>query len=195
MIANLIAVFCLTLLCVSQATSFTFSSIAGKRGELKMIAKVPKNLAEDYASSASMKNRGSTVLRAGSFDDIKASEDTGVGSGAFNRYNALLDKYPLATKMTTSSVLGGLSDVLVQIMSHKAVDQPFKLDLQRVAVFTAVCGLYFAPVVDAWFTFLAKIPFPSQLSENGKVLAMLVVDQTVGAALVTGGFFYAFEMV
>jgi len=160
-----------------------------------MIAKVPKDLAEDYASTASMKNRGSTVLGAGSFDDIKASEDTGVVSGAFNRYNALLDKYPLATKITTSSVLGGLSDVLVQTMSHKAIDQPFKLDLQRVAVFTAVCGLYFAPVVDAWFTFLAKIPFPTQLSENGKVLAMLVVDQTVGAALVTGGFFYAFEMV
>lgn len=194
MIANLIAVFCLTLLCVSQATSFAFSSIADKRGEFKMIAKVPKDLPEGYASTAaSMK--GFALLRAGSFDDIKAGVDSGVVSSGFNRYNALLDKYPLATKMTTSAVLGGLSDVLVQTMSHKVVDKPFQLDFQRAAVFTAVCGLYFAPVVDAWFTFLAKIPFPAQLSDNGKVLAMLVVDQTVGAALVTGGFFYAFEMV
>eukprot|EP00598_Pedospumella_elongata_P010764 CAMPEP_0184990462 /NCGR_PEP_ID=MMETSP1098-20130426/32563_1 /TAXON_ID=89044 /ORGANISM="Spumella elongata, Strain CCAP 955/1" /LENGTH=236 /DNA_ID=CAMNT_0027515661 /DNA_START=122 /DNA_END=832 /DNA_ORIENTATION=+ len=159
-----------------------------------MIAKVPKDLPEGYASTAAPM-KGFALLRAGSFDDIKAGGDSGgVVSGGFNRYNALLDKYPLATKMTTSAVLGGLSDVLVQTMSHKAIDQSFKLDFQRVLVFTTVCGLYFAPVVDAWFTFLAKIPFPAQLSDNGKVLAMLVVDQTVGAALVTGGFFYAFEL-
>lgn len=196
MIANLIAVFCFTLLCLSQGTSFTFSAIASKHGDVKMTAKVPKISHELTSSTALLKkNRGFTVLRAGSFDeDIKVGEDSGVVNGVFNRYNALLETHPLATKMLTSGVLGGLSDVLVQTMSHNAVNSPFELDLHRVAVFTAVCGLYFAPVVDAWFNFLAKIPFPTQLSDTGKVLAMLAVDQTIGAAIVTGGFFYAFEM-
>lgn len=141
------------------------------------------------------KNEGFTVIRAGSFDEVKAGGSFGVLNGVFNRYNGILEKYPLSTKIVTSGVLGGLSDVLVQTMSHRTIDKPFQLDLHRVAVFTAVCGLYFAPVVNAWFTFLARLPFPAQLSDTAKVLAMLVVDQTVGAVIVNGGFFYAFETV
>lgn len=193
MIANLITVLCFAFVFLSPVTGFSFHSIAGRSGEVKMNAKLPKDMHEAYA--AKMKNIGGTaVLRAGSFEDIK-EDSSGVVNGVFNKYNSLLEKYPLSTKMMTASVLGGLSDVLVQTMSHKAADKPFQLDLQRVAVFTAVCGMYFAPVVNAWFTFLSKLPFPPQLSDTGKVLAMLVVDQTIGAAIVTGGFFYAFEMV
>jgi hypothetical protein len=79
-------------------------------------------------------------------------------------------------------------------MKHN-LDEAFPFDFRRLLVFTAVCGLYFGPVVNAWFSFLTKIPFPAQLSDTSKVMAMVAIDQTVGAVIVTSGFFYAFELV
>lgn len=108
-------------------------------------------------------------------------------------YNFQLEKRPLTTKVVSAGLIGAFSDILTQLLVQR--NAKAAIDVRRLAVFTSVCAFYFAPVVDAWFTFLAKVPFPKELSENGKALAMVGVDQTVGAALVTSGFFFALELV
>lgn len=122
-----------------------------------------------------------------------ASDGTGLASGAFKWYNNKLEKHPMVTKIVSSGVIGGMSDLLIQALSNKGALGGF--DLRRSLVFSVVCAFYFAPVVNAWFTLLSKIPFPAQLSDTGKVIGMVAIDQTVGNAIVSAGFFYAFEIV
>jgi hypothetical protein len=46
-----------------------------------------------------------------------------------------------------------------------------------------------------WFGWLNELPYPAAWSENIKALAMMALDQTIGATVITIGFFFAFEMV
>lgn len=123
-----------------------------------------------------------------------ASDGTGLANGAFKWYNNKLEKHPMVTKVVSSGLIGGLSDLLIQALAaRKGAFGGF--DLRRSLVFSVVCAFYFAPVVNAWFTLLSKIQFPAQLSDTGKVIGMVAIDQTVGNAIVSTGFFYAFEIV
>jgi hypothetical protein len=115
---------------------------------------------------------------------------------ALGWYNYQLEKRPMVTKVVSSGLIGALSDILTQLYLQRNLKGGLAaLDLRRVAVFTSVCALYFAPVIDAWFGFLSRIRFPKQFSDTGKAVGMVAIDQTLGAALVTSGFFYAFELV
>jgi hypothetical protein len=112
-------------------------------------------------------------------------------------YNKMLAQYPLPTKILSSATIGAVSDLLLQVLSNKSSPRNLlaSLDLRRTLVFFTVCGLYFAPVISFWFDLLSRIPFPKEFSNTGKVISMLTIDQTIGAAAVTTGFFYAFELV
>jgi hypothetical protein len=115
---------------------------------------------------------------------------------ALGWYNYQLEKRPMVTKVVSSGLIGALSDVLTQMYLQRNLKGGLAaLDLRRIAVFSSVCALYFAPVIDAWFGFLSRIRFPKHWSDTGKAVGMVAIDQTVGAALVTSGFFYAFELV
>lgn len=105
------------------------------------------------------------------------------------KYNQCLTDYPILTKVVSSVMIGGIGDILIQIMSQQS------LDYRRLLVFTAVAGLYFAPVIDIWFSWLNSLPLSSEYSGNKRAFIMLLIDQTVGSILVNGGFFVAFELV
>ena len=66
-------------------------------------------------------------------------------------------------------------------------------DVKRFVEFTTVAAIYFAPVIHCWFNFLASLPLP--VNKLAKASIMIVIDQTVGAVVVTTGFFYVLEAV
>lgn len=106
-------------------------------------------------------------------------------------YTYQLEKRPTTTKVVTSGIIAAVGDILSQVLLNPGA----VLDFRRVAVFGTIGALYFAPVIDAWFTFLGKLPIPRNWSDTARAAAMTLVDQTVGAVIITSGFFYAFEAV
>lgn len=126
----------------------------------------------------------------------KSSKDAGAilfFSSLLKSYSSLLDKFPYPTKMVTSAFIGALGDYLVQTFEARKTKKA--LDLRRVAVFATVCGLYIAPVIHVWFEYLNVMPFLTNMGKYSKAFAMMFVDQSVGATVITLGFFYAFEAV
>ena len=103
-------------------------------------------------------------------------------------YSSILEKHPYVVKIVTSGIIGGTGDILIQ--SYQG--NPF--DFRRLSVFTLVAGFYIAPVIHIWFNWLNSMPLPKNLNKVSKALAMMFVDQTVGATFITAGFFYAFEL-
>ena len=108
-------------------------------------------------------------------------------------YTNMLEKSPYPTKMVTSAIIGALGDYLVQTYEARKSRKP--LDLRRILVFATVCGIYIAPVIHVWFEYLNKMPFLADLGKYSKAFAMMFVDQSVGATVITLGFFFAFEAV
>lgn len=109
-------------------------------------------------------------------------------------YSNLLTKHPYATKIVSSGFIGGLGDVLIQLYEGRAKGDAFAFDYRRLAVFTAVTAFYIAPVIHVWFNMLAAMPMPAGAGNVLKAALMMVADQTVGATVITVGFFYAFEL-
>lgn len=112
-------------------------------------------------------------------------------------YNSLLEKYPYRTKFISSGIVGGTGDILIQyVTSHawEAGSSGFVLDIRRLSVFTAVAAFYIAPVINIWFNWLNSLPYPKNFNNFSKALAMMVADQTIGATVITAGFFFAFEL-
>jgi hypothetical protein len=110
-----------------------------------------------------------------------------------DKYTGLLNTHPYATKIVSSFIVGGLGDVLVQAYEGRTTKKP--IDLRRLLVFSSVTGIYIAPIINLWFNYLATMPFLATMSNLKKALWMMFVDQTVGATIITIGFFFAFEMV
>lgn len=123
-------------------------------------------------------------------------------------YNLQLEKNPYMTKMITSAIVGGLGDVLIQLLGNP--DSVKELDFRRTSVMMLVGGLYVAPLMHNWFNLLSKMPLPQLMSPFGissyiviillisyvgKALLMMITDQTVGAPMVISGFFMAHEIV
>jgi hypothetical protein len=130
------------------------------------------------------KQQGANVKAAGSLRFL---------TGLLDSYTNLLIAHPYPTKMISSAIVGGLGDVLIQSYEARKTKKP--IDLRRLLVFSSVCSLYMAPVINVWFNFLASLPFLASMSNLKKALWQIFIDQTVGATLITVGFFFAFEMV
>ena len=129
-------------------------------------------------------------------DDDKKSKQAGIFfflSSILKSYTNLLEKSPYPTKMVTSAIIGALGDYLVQSYEGRKLKK--SIDLRRVIVFATVCGLYIAPVIHIWFEYLNTMPFLLKLGKYSKAFAMMFVDQSVGATVITLGFFFAFEAV
>lgn len=108
-------------------------------------------------------------------------------------YSSIMDKFPFRTKIISSMIIGMLGDFLIQ--KYESVSLKKAFDYRRFLIFGTVTGLYMAPALTAWYETLNAIPFLSKLGNIQKVLAMLFVDQSVGAIVITIGFFFAFEAV
>ena len=109
-------------------------------------------------------------------------------------YSTLIESHTLPTKIISSAIVGCLGDTFIQkFESRKTPGKPF--DFRRLVVFALVCGLYIAPVVHCWFDYLSKISMFQSMSNTSKAFAMMLVDQSVGAIIITSGFFFAFELV
>lgn len=191
---NLLFVAAFAVFAIGGCSSFALTPVNAKF----IVGSVGKNAASHLpkdSSIASASGRFKGNIQAFDHEDKTLVQNSHVFSTLFDRYNNMLDKFPLTTKIVSSGVLGAISDVIIQSLSHRSLDKAFELDYRRLLVFTTVCGLYFAPVVDGWFTLLSKIPLPAQLSGTSKAVAMVVLDQTLGALIVTSGFFFAFELV
>lgn len=139
---------------------------------------------------------GDDKINSGDDFNEKSNKDAGAVlffSSLLKSYTSLLDKSPYPTKMVTSAFIGALGDYLVQ--SFEARKTKKAIDLRRVVVFATVCGLYIAPVIHIWFEYLNVMPFLTNMGKYSKAFAMMFVDQSVGATVITLGFFYAFEAV
>jgi hypothetical protein len=139
---------------------------------------------------------GQNDINFGNGDDDKKSKQAGIFfflSSILKSYTNLLEKSPYPTKMVTSAIIGALGDYLVQSYEGRKLKKA--IDLRRVIVFATVCGLYIAPVIHIWFEYLNTMPFLLKLGKYSKAFAMMFVDQSVGATVITLGFFFAFEAV
>lgn len=112
-------------------------------------------------------------------------------------YNHMLTTRIYLTKMVTSGLVGGLGDVLIQLINCYNAKKPFVIDMRRLIVFSSVAAIYIAPVIHIWFDFLEKMNLPPAIKQSAtmKSLVMILLDQTFGAVVVSAGFFYAFELV
>ena len=81
----------------------------------------------------------------------------------------------------------------MQQFQRRNTDKPF--DYRRLGVFSSVAGFYIAPVINVWFNWLNSIAMPASFNNIGKALVQMAIDQTVGATVITAGFFFAFELV
>lgn len=119
------------------------------------------------------------------------------GQSFLSWYNHMLHTKTYLTKIVTSGLVGGLGDVLIQLVTCYRAKKPFVIDIRRLVVFISVAAIYIAPVIHVWFDYLEKMPLPPAIKESPlkKSLAMILLDQTFGAVVISAGFFYAFELV
>ncbi len=116
---------------------------------------------------------------------------------AYN-YSRYLDTHPLTTKALTATALAAVGDILCQ--AYEISDENSKkmaFDFKRTVVFASVAAVYGTPVQHYWFNFLHGLKLPELLAKNQyvKAVALMLVDQTVGAPIATAGFYVVFEMV
>jgi hypothetical protein len=118
------------------------------------------------------------------------------GQSFLSWYNHMLNTKTYLTKIVTSGLVGGLGDVLIQLVTCYRAKKPYVIDMRRLIVFSSVAAIYIAPVIHVWFDYLEKMPLPPAIKESPlkKSLVMILLDQTFGAVVVSAGFFYAFEL-
>lgn len=120
---------------------------------------------------------------------------------AWNEYEKHLIARPLLTKVVTSGCISFLGDIFCQFLSGAGLGFG-SFSLQRTAVYTAIGTLWIPIAVSYWFAFLERLaesPVARKLisgnrflgSKLRKVLFQLAIDQTLGSALVNGGFLLA----
>ncbi|KAJ1430954.1 hypothetical protein B484DRAFT_448619 [Ochromonadaceae sp. CCMP2298] len=201
----------ISLAAVSRADAFRAPPQSRRRNNAKLSRDAGKGKAVTSVPRVDLRLFDNGRLGAGGgggrdgndFSLSASGEDTPAGSGSgvgilaffkslFDAYNRILSKHPIATKILSSGIIGGLGDLLVQAININK--KGGAIDFRRVAVFTSVCGFYIAPVIDLWFQWLNTLAFPAVLGETGKVLTTLFIDQTLGAVTINAGFFLAFEL-
>lgn len=198
------------LLCVfivlysAVVQSFPFfnarSNIAHRRGSLQNPAVKKPTLGRKPESRVSAGGGGGsgsdkpptdigTVI--GERNDIAQEKNT--FKRLFDSYNRALLSHPYITKIISSAIVGGLGDLIIQLWLPYQKGLTPKFDLRRFAVFSFVAGFYIAPTIHVWFDYLNAFPVPSDFSRVAKALVMIFLDQTIGAVVINGGFFFAFE--
>ena len=122
---------------------------------------------------------------------ILHKNDFSLQNSVFVEYgNLLKSKKAIPTKMLTSGIIGALGDVILQSM----IEKRRKFDTRKLLVFVLVNVFYIGPVTHFWFKLLEMIT--SQVkSKFMKATVQVVVDQTIGAFVITGGFFAFFEVI
>lgn len=105
-------------------------------------------------------------------------------------YSDKLVRFPYATKIISSAVVGGAGDLLIQLLNQKKGLGIF--NFRRWLVFTAVSGFYIAPAIHLWFNYLGYLVLPASLGKFGVAFVQMLLDQTFGAVVINAGFFYAF---
>jgi hypothetical protein len=119
---------------------------------------------------------------------IENSNSKNIFAKALKAYSNQLIKRPYITKIISSAIVGGTGDLLIQLFSKGSVD------FRRWIVFTTVAGFYIAPSIHVWFNWLGNLPIPPRYGKVNIALIQMVLDQTIGAVIINGGFFYAFEL-
>lgn len=108
---------------------------------------------------------------------------------AFTWYSNELTEHPIITKVLTSMLLGLFGDFCCQKLEGKK-----KNDIHRLFIFSLIQGLYVAPAVHYWFSYLSNLAF-LPVAKVQRALTMMAIDQTVGALTITVGLFFVFEFV
>ena len=100
-------------------------------------------------------------------------------------YGSMLGKYPLATKMVTSGVLGFLGDGICQQFEGK------EFSLKRCATFGAVGAFYIGPMLHMNYSYILPYLVPEVAGASAGMLAVkkLMFDQFGFAPICTIGFF------
>jgi len=95
------------------------------------------------------------------------------------RYDGLLLRQPVLTKMATSGSVAGSGNVLSQVF----IEKNDKIDIWRLARFTFLGTVLVAPTLHFWYGFLAR---------RVQTLSLRVAaDQTLFAPVFIGIFFHA----
>lgn len=141
-------------------------------------------------SCSSSKIKSISALSSNDSVIITANADIKSSNSLINSYSRQLERHPYRTKMLSSAFVGGVGDFLIQTLQKKLG----VIDMRRWLVFTSVAGFYIAPAIHLWFNWLATLPFPSKYGKDKVALIQLFLDQTLGAVIINGGFFYAFEL-
>ena len=124
---------------------------------------------------------------------LRSAQDFSLQSNLFVEYgNLLKSNNAIPTKMITSGLIAAIGDVIQQVFIKEQASRKF--DFRRLLVFMLVNIFYIGPVSHFWFKLLESIT--SQLtSKLSKATVQVVVDQTLGAFFITGGFLATFEVI
>jgi hypothetical protein len=101
----------------------------------------------------------------------------------------------------TAGAIAVIGDIIVQLadLSSKIelTDVVQSINLRRLAEFFVVNAVFIAPALHIWFDQLSKLSIPKFAASNIylKTAYQILIDQTVGAAWITTGFFIVYETV
>ncbi|KAH9110448.1 hypothetical protein LEN26_003378 [Aphanomyces euteiches] len=74
-------------------------------------------------------------------------------SSAWAAYSRLLARYPLLTKTLSSGAIAGIGDVVSQL----GIEDAETFDVRRLVIFTAVGGVYIAPLLHVSYGLLNRL--------------------------------------
>ncbi|KAF0690267.1 Aste57867_18341 [Aphanomyces stellatus] len=104
-----------------------------------------------------------------------------VFANAWVSYSSILKKRPLLTKTLTSAAIAGVGDVVSQLV----IESAGSLDFRRLVIFTAVGGVYIAPILHVSYGMLNRL-FAG--ASTKAILQRVAVDQF----LLTPAFFVTY---
>lgn len=119
------------------------------------------------------------------------------------KYVALNERRPLATKGVSAAIVQGMGDILSQYLTTIATTattgpQPFQWNMLRTLTFMFVGLCYKGPVLHVWYKALAKVAQWTKVrrgfSETQQSLTALTVDQTIGVAIFYPLYYVAYEI-
>ena len=110
------------------------------------------------------------------------------------KYNQLLEKHPLATKIISSAVIFALGDIICQTVIEK---KTFKngFNWKRTMVMTSVGSLYTAPLLHFWYARVVKVA--GLITKNPKWVPTVstILDQTLFAPFCIASMLFLFEFI
>lgn len=132
-----------------------------------------------------------------SVDDVPPSL---LSARLLGSYQSLCARRPLLTKAISAAVIGGVGDLLAQILERVSLFT-FTIQWYRLAVFVMTEFLFDGPFLHFWYEFIYKIgqwfetKFGLSPRSRLKTLFQISVDQTLGVAIYYPAYFYAYEIV